>query len=219
MPRSGRESGGRPGRRLHGGHQHAILEAVRLTDCVQEAIDLLRLDKERREYTFVNDCPNDIYVNGDHQKLIQVFVNLLGNARDASEPEYPLIVRADNAEQMATVHVEDHGSGIPPELIERIFEPFVTTKEPGKGTGLGMSVVYSIIEEHYGQIKITSPIHEDRTGTRITLLLPRFLPAVTPVTSDSGSHADAAAAPSARRLASADVDHIADRQDPKGTPS
>jgi Na+/proline symporter/signal transduction histidine kinase len=203
----------------HGGHQHAILEPVRLTDCVQEAIDLLKLDKERREYTFVNDCPADLYVSGDHQKLIQVFVNLLGNARDASEPEYPLIVRAENAEQMATVHVEDHGSGIPPELVERIFEPFVTTKEPGKGTGLGMSVVYSIIEEHYGQIKITSPIHEDRTGTRITLLLPRFLPAVTPVTSDSGSHADAAAAPSARRSASADVNHIADRQDPKGTPS
>ena len=83
---------------------------------------------------------------------------------------------------MVEIHVEDHGSGIPPELIERIFEPFVTTKEPGKGTGLGMSLVYSIIEEHGGQIRIVSPIHPDNMGTRVTLLIPRFLPEVTQVT-------------------------------------
>jgi signal transduction histidine kinase len=59
-------------------------------------------------------------------------------------------------------------------VLARIYEPFVTTKEPGKGTGLGMSLVYSIIEEHYGHIAIQSPLDSARGGTRVTITLPRY---------------------------------------------
>lgn len=169
----------------HSGHHRLELETVNLQECAQEAIDLLRLNKDRREYEFVNQCDPSHEVKGDPQKLIQVFINLLGNARDASNPEFPITVRTRAEEHTIVTDVEDYGSGIPAELQERIFEPFVTTKEPGKGTGLGMALVYSIIEEHFGQIKITSPIHRNNTGTRVTITLPRSLSAVTPVTSDS----------------------------------
>lgn len=169
----------------HSGHHRIELETVNLHDIVQEAIDLLRLNKDRREYQFTNQCAPDHEVKGDPQKLIQVFINLLSNARDASNPEFPITVTTHAQEHSIVTDVDDHGSGIPPDLIDRIFEPFVTTKEPGKGTGLGMALVYSIIEEHFGQIKITSPIHKNNTGTRVTITLPRSLSAVTPVTSDA----------------------------------
>ena len=56
-----------------------------------------------------------------------------------------------------------------------MFEPFFTTKEPGTGTGLGLALVYSIIEEHYGQITVESPIDEaTMRGTRFTITLPRY---------------------------------------------
>lgn len=167
----------------HSGHNRMVFEEVNLQDCVQEAMDLLNLNKNRQAYLFINECKPEHRVKGDSQKLTQVFINLLSNARDASEPEYPIIVRTLALEHSIVTEVDDHGSGIAPDIIERIFEPFVTTKDPGKGTGLGMALVYSIIEEHYGQIKITSPIHRNKTGTRVTITLPRFLSAVTPVTS------------------------------------
>ncbi|MNN52727.1 Sporulation kinase A [compost metagenome] len=70
--------------------------------------------------------------------------------------------------------VEDEGSGIPKSIVDRLFEPFFTTKDPGKGTGLGLALVYSIIEEHYGEISIDSPADpKHQRGTRIRITLPR----------------------------------------------
>ena len=75
--------------------------------------------------------------------------------------------------QRVEISVEDQGSGIPPELIEDVLEPFVTTKEPGEGTGLGLSLVYSIVESMQGSLQIQSPVNEQGTpGTRICLWLP-----------------------------------------------
>ena len=71
--------------------------------------------------------------------------------------------------------VEDQGSGIDKAAMARLFEPFFTTKEPGTGTGLGLALVYSIIEEHYGQITVDSPIDDIlKRGTRFTVTLPRY---------------------------------------------
>ncbi len=69
----------------------------------------------------------------------------------------------------------DQGCGIDPALQEHLFEPFFTTKEPGEGTGLGIALVYSIVEEHYGHIDITSPVDDEtQRGTRITVTLPQY---------------------------------------------
>jgi PAS domain S-box-containing protein len=148
-------------------------EVVALADCVGEAIALLQLNKEARPVRFENLCPPTLLTTGNSQRLLQVFVNLLSNARDASEEHAPITVTAA-PEPGGRLHVQitDRGSGIAAEHQAKVFEPFFTTKEPGKGTGLGLAMVYSIIEELGGDIEIESPVPEQGCGTRIHLYLP-----------------------------------------------
>ena len=73
------------------------------------------------------------------------------------------------------VIVEDQGHGIPEELRDALFEPFVTSKPPGRGTGLGLALVYSIIKEHLGSIQVESPVAE-QGGTRFIIQLPMHTP-------------------------------------------
>ena len=102
----------------------------------------------------------------DPDRLEQVFINLLINARDAiderwqSQP-HPKDAKAirlktrSNADTV-TVEVHDTGTGIPEHLLERIFEPFFTTKKVGQGTGLGLSISYGIIQDCKGSIRAVS---------------------------------------------------------------
>jgi len=112
-------------------------------------------------------------VIGDPQRLLQVFVNLLGNAADASDPDDAIRVLSEEHGDKVRIQVEDRGHGIPEELRAALFEPFVTSKPPGRGTGLGLALVYSIIEDHHGTVWVESPIDGDR-GTRFIIELPRF---------------------------------------------
>ena len=150
-----------------------LAEPCNLADCVDEAVHLLRLNHQAREVAYNNRCDRELLVSADSQRLLQVFVNLLSNARDASPDGGHIWVDARREGQRVEISVEDQGSGIPPELIEDVLEPFVTTKEPGEGTGLGLSLVYSIVESMQGSLQIQSPVNEQGTpGTRICLWLP-----------------------------------------------
>ena len=150
-------------------------DEVDLAACTNEAIHLLSLNRKGPEVNYVNLCDSTHRVAGDSQRLVQVLINLLGNARDASRSGDSVTIRTAVDEHQVLLTVEDQGSGIESELKDRLFEPFFTTKEPGAGTGLGLALVYSIIEEHYGQITVDSPIDEaTQRGTRFTLTLPRY---------------------------------------------
>jgi len=71
------------------------------------------------------------------------------------------------------IEIEDNGCGIPPELQSQVFEPFVTTKDPGEGTGLGLALVFSIMEDMGGAVSLCSPVQDGpHPGTRVTLQLP-----------------------------------------------
>jgi len=111
-------------------------------------------------------------IRGNFSNLQQVFTNLLLNAIQATPPKGTVRVLVDLAN---TIHgyvrfvIEDTGQGIPPEIQHNIFEPFFSTKEVGKGTGLGLAVTYSIIKRHEGRIEVTS---EPGRGARFTVLLP-----------------------------------------------
>ncbi|WEJ71476.1 sensor histidine kinase [Pseudomonas sp. PSE14] len=158
----------------HAGGKQVAAEPVCLADVAQEAIGLLSLNKRSVDVQFFNLCDPAHWVEGDSQRLAQVLINLLSNARDASPSNGAIRVRTEAQEQTVDLIVEDEGSGIPKSIIERLFEPFFTTKDPGKGTGLGLALVYSIVEEHYGQITIDSPADPEREcGTRISVTLPR----------------------------------------------
>ncbi|SDI09092.1 sensor histidine kinase [Pseudomonas panipatensis] len=158
----------------HAGGKQVAAEPVCLADVAQEAIGLLSLNRRSVEVQFFNLCDPTHWVEGDAQRLAQVLINLLSNARDASPPGGAIRVRTEASENTVDLIVEDEGSGIPKSIIDRLFEPFFTTKDPGKGTGLGLALVYSIVEEHYGQITIDSPADPEREcGTRIRVTLPR----------------------------------------------
>jgi signal transduction histidine kinase len=161
----------------HAGHASKTeFEAVSIRDCANEAIHLLSLQKEKTQVLFCNDIPKTAIVAADAQRIIQVFINLLSNARDASPPQGRVMLESNEDEDSVTVSVTDEGHGIPPELVERILEPFFTTKEPGEGTGLGLAMVYSIIEDHSGHMDIISPadpVHN--RGARFVITLPRHL--------------------------------------------
>tara|TARA_R110001592_G_scaffold44644_6_gene143411 strand:- start:11179 stop:14136 length:2958 start_codon:yes stop_codon:yes gene_type:complete len=147
-------------------------EAVNVRNCVSEAIQLLSLDNEAQQIHYNNNCPTDIVVNGDNQRLMQVFINLLSNARDASSDNAMITIEAEEDNAEAHITVTDHGTGIDQKLQNRIFEPFFTTKDPGKGTGLGLALAYNIITDLGGDISIESPVPEFSThGTRIHIHL------------------------------------------------
>jgi two-component system, NtrC family, sensor kinase len=95
-------------------------------------------------------------VHGNAGKLQQVFLNLFLNARDAMDGGGLLTVRTWAEEAGARVDVSDTGHGISPEHIQRIYDPFFTTKTARKGTGLGLAVTYGIIQEHKGSIEVSS---------------------------------------------------------------
>jgi signal transduction histidine kinase len=108
---------------------------------------------------------------GDANQLEQVMVNLIANARDAlaEQPSRELRLSTLRANGHVVVEVSDTGHGIPPAVIDHIFEPFYTTKEPGQGTGLGLAISRSIIEDHQGQLEVESTPGQ---GTTFRLLLP-----------------------------------------------
>jgi PAS domain S-box-containing protein len=167
-----------------GNHQHHE-ELVCLADVAQEAISLLALNRNSVDVQFFNLCDPQHQVTGDPQRLAQVLINLLSNARDASVAGGAIRVSSSATEQTIELWVEDEGSGIPPAIIDRLFEPFFTTKDPGRGTGLGLALVYSIVEEHYGQITIDSPADlEHQRGTRFRISLPRCIDAQSATTAD-----------------------------------
>ncbi|MCY1266369.1 Adaptive-response sensory-kinase SasA [compost metagenome] len=166
----------------HAGGRQQASEPVCLAEVAQDAIGLLSLNKRSIEVSFFNLCDPHHVVEGDPQRLAQVLINLLSNARDASPAGSAIRVRSEASEHTVDLIVEDEGSGIPKAIMDRLFEPFFTTKDPGKGTGLGLALVYSIVEEHYGQITIESPADsEHQRGTRIRVTLPRFVEATSAV--------------------------------------
>jgi two-component system, cell cycle sensor histidine kinase and response regulator CckA len=129
------------------------------------------------------------FVKADLNQFEQVVVNLSVNARDAMPDGGRLSIATRNvtpddiagqnlpgmpAGEYVLVSVTDTGTGIPPEIVDKIFEPFFSTKEVGKGTGLGLSTVYGIVKQTGGYIFVDSEVGR---GTEFRIFLPRHVPA------------------------------------------
>ncbi len=160
----------------HTGKQdQADFMPVALREMAAEAVQLLSLQKEKTQVHYDNRIDAGLVIKGDSQRLIQVFINLLSNARDASPDGGHIVLDGEDLGAMLLISVTDEGSGIADEHRERVLEPFFTSKEPGEGTGLGLAMVYSIIEDHGGQLEIESPAPGQSSGTQIRIKLPRQL--------------------------------------------
>ena len=144
--------------------------SAELRAIVEEAATLVRLDRDARDVRLANDVPDGVILSCDSDRVVQVLVNLLRNGVDAvrrgpadGEP-VPMRngvrgeVRASSERAIkdgrdwVTVSVADDGPGIDPEVLPRLFEPFVSTKLDSRGTGLGLAVADGIVREHGGMI-------------------------------------------------------------------
>jgi signal transduction histidine kinase len=148
-----------------------------VTEIVEDAVALVRPQKEWRGVALGVDVEAGLAVRLSPQRLTQVLLNLLLNAGaaigDRPESEARAVtVRARRApEGAARIEVEDSGPGVPPAMRDRIFDPFVTSKEVGSGTGLGLAVCRGIIEGAKGRIFVDPAC---ATGARFVLELPAW---------------------------------------------
>lgn len=144
--------------------------ALDLRQVVEDSLEMFheRLARSRiqLEMPLADPCP---MVLADADQMSQVMINLVMNAVHAMPDGGTLRVGLASEPQMVRLTVADTGHGIPREMIKKIFDPFFTTKEFGKGTGLGLTVVKGIIEEHQGSIAVDS---REGMGTTFTILLP-----------------------------------------------
>ena len=102
-------------------------------------------------------------------KINQVLLNVLVNASQAIEEQGTITITTSSQDSQLVVEVEDSGSGIPPEIMDKIFETGFTTKRTGVGTGLGLSICRQIMEEHNGGFELQS---QQGVGTKVTVSLP-----------------------------------------------
>ena len=108
-------------------------------------------------------------VHGDRELLQQVFLNLVRNAEEAMPHGGRLHLEASRTEDGVEIVIADSGVGIEPEMLEKIFDLYVTTKQ--KGSGIGLSMVYRIVQLHGGEIAVES---QKGDGTRFTIHLPQI---------------------------------------------
>lgn len=124
----------------------------------------------------VDEKDGPLMIEGYPNQLQQVFVNLIVNALDAMPKGGKLTVAIKKFRDRAHMHFQDNGVGMEAGLADHIFDPFFTTKEVGKGTGLGLAVVYNIMQEHRGNIEVESDL-----GAGTTFILSFPLLAVKPL--------------------------------------
>lgn len=144
--------------------------AVALQQVVESSVEMFeeRLSRHNVQVVLSMD-PGTPHVMGDSDQLSQVLINLIMNAVHAMPDGGALRVGVGRENDRVKLTVSDTGCGIPKDVLHKIFDPFFTTKEFGKGTGLGLTVVKGIIEEHRGSIMVES---EHGKGSTFTIHLP-----------------------------------------------
>jgi signal transduction histidine kinase len=130
---------------------------------------LVLLKHKLGDIEVITDFADDLSsVEAPGRDMNQVWTNLIDNAADAMDGGGTLRITARNGPGTVIITVVDGGSGMPADVAERIFDPFFTTKEPGKGTGLGLHTVHTIIHKVGGDISVESSAE----GTTFTVSLP-----------------------------------------------
>lgn len=151
----------------------ADLKTVDLLEIIRSVQGLLRMEEKEHHRLTVNIAADLRFVIGDYNMLLRVLLNLVQNGFDAMPDGGDVIIRALrslDAREWVVLHIQDCGVGIPEEKLDRIFDPFYTTK--ADGTGLGLAIVKSLVESMHGTIRVSSKAGE---GTTFTLTLPRAM--------------------------------------------
>ncbi|MEK6590266.1 MAG: ATP-binding protein, partial [Nitrospinota bacterium] len=161
------------------------IRPVNVNDVIKDAVELCNtMSRNRKVQITMNINKNIPFIHADSNQMEQVLMNLLVNAMDAMpdggiitiSTEFINLEKRDshihqvlNPGRYILMKVTDTGSGIPEEIKDKIFNPFFTTKGHGKGTGLGLAMVYGIIKEHRGIVNVKTKLGE---GTTFEIYLP-----------------------------------------------
>jgi histidine kinase len=154
------------------------VERVNLNDPVHAVMKLVSQQMKLQNIDVRLDLAGDLpRIQAQDNRLQQVFFNLLTNARDAinakrrtrPDGESAITVRTFQRDGRAALTVADTGAGIPASKVDKIFEPFYTTKETGQGMGLGLAISYGIVQDYGGEIHVDS---EEGVGATFTLTFP-----------------------------------------------
>jgi histidine kinase len=166
--------------RQFGRKSDMTLQKVQVNEILQKAMEILGQQLKVRGIEIAWELADDLPpIMADSDRLEQVFINLLINARDAVDEKWrsqdhpkgqkKITLKTESIGNEIVVEISDNGPGISDAIIDRIFEPFFTTKKVGQGTGLGLSISYGIIQECKGSIKALS---EKNEGTRFIMKFP-----------------------------------------------
>lgn len=143
---------------------------VDLSTTIDDSLEMFQERLRRKQITVERHMdPQLPLVMADPDQMTQVMINLLMNSVHAMPDGGTLRIKAGRANRHATVEVSDTGHGMSQEVLDKIFDPFFTTKDTGEGTGLGLTVVKGIVEEHDGTISVASEVDK---GTTVTVSLP-----------------------------------------------
>jgi PAS domain S-box-containing protein len=144
---------------------HSAKREMCFNNSVMEAVSLVRHTFELDHVDIITELDDRFpIIYGDPEKLKQVWINLLTNSRDAMTESGGAIVirtRLDTPRGRVSLWVADNGEGIKADVLKKIFDPFYSTKPVGRGTGLGLSVSFGIIEDHGGDIHAVSPVPKE----------------------------------------------------------
>ncbi len=160
---------------------HKLLDFARKREPVLQEVDVARIiedmarlvDKEAsyKNVTLMRSLPQDLpTLRTDAPLLRQVVLNLMTNALHAVDTGGRIEASARADDEFFEIRITDNGSGIPPENIDKIFNPFFTTKPPGQGTGLGLSLCHTLVDGMKGEISVES---KPGQGAAFTVRLPR----------------------------------------------
>jgi histidine kinase len=166
--------------REFGRKAEVMKEPVQVNEAMNRACEMFDQQLKLREIKVVKELHADLpLVLADANRLEQIFINLLVNARDAIEEkleradhesaEKAIKLRSFAQDGKVVVEIGDSGIGIPEYIRDKIFEPFFTTKKVGQGTGLGLSISYGIVQDYDGAIRVESKENE---GSKFTVTFP-----------------------------------------------
>ncbi|MBN1757080.1 MAG: response regulator [Chitinispirillaceae bacterium] len=145
---------------------------INLHQCVEDAVKLTHSRAVKAGLQVVNNIDKDAAIQGDSNKIEQVFINIINNCIDFCPSGSTVTIENDTmteASRFCKIYCRDDGPGIAAEILPKVYDPFFTTKEVGMGTGMGLAICYKVLEECNGYIDIQS---EPEGGTSVILELP-----------------------------------------------
>ena len=159
--------------KLETGHARYELESINAADAIASAQTFLAPQAWTNGVTVTTVCPRDVIMSADAEKVQQILLNLLSNAVKFTPREGRIEVQGRTVDAQVHIEIRDTGVGIPSNMLDRIFEPFVQVRSeltrPVEGTGLGLAICRALARGMNGDVTVES---EERRGSAFTLILP-----------------------------------------------